>query len=99
MTAAERVARGAALLDEQRPGWAAEIDLTVLDLSHACRCILGQLYAPAFATWRGYGLGLGAMEIKTQDQAIALGFDTEDEEHAELDELWIAEIRRRLETT
>jgi hypothetical protein len=43
-TIAERVARGVAWLDEKRPGWADEIDLTELVLSSPCRCILGQLY-------------------------------------------------------
>jgi hypothetical protein len=42
-TVAERVARGAALLDEKVPGWAERIDLAELDLSSCWRCVLGQL--------------------------------------------------------
>jgi hypothetical protein len=43
-TITERVAAGAALLDERLPGWADKIDLTRLDLSSDCNCILGQHY-------------------------------------------------------
>jgi hypothetical protein len=42
-TIAERVARGAALLDEREPGWWQRIDLDRLDLGSPCRCVLGQL--------------------------------------------------------
>lgn len=42
-TIAERVAKGAALLDEREPGWWQRIDLDTLDLKAPCRCILGQL--------------------------------------------------------
>lgn len=38
------VARGAALLDERMPGWAARIDLDRLELDDTDRCILGQLF-------------------------------------------------------
>lgn len=41
--ARERVARGAALLDEKRPGWANAINTGELDMSVDCMCILGQL--------------------------------------------------------
>jgi hypothetical protein len=40
----ERVARGAALLDAKRPGWASRIDLVALDITSTSNCILGQLY-------------------------------------------------------
>jgi hypothetical protein len=43
-TISERVARGAAWLDEQRPGWVDEIDLHDLALASPCRCILGQIF-------------------------------------------------------
>ena len=43
-TIEERVARGAAWLDSELPGWVAEIDLNRLVLSSPCRCICGQLY-------------------------------------------------------
>lgn len=40
---AERVASGAALLDEKRPGWWREIDLATLDIGDTCNCVVGQL--------------------------------------------------------
>lgn len=39
----EGVERGAALLDEKRPGWRARVDLASLDLGSCSRCVLGQL--------------------------------------------------------
>lgn len=42
--AQEAAARGARFLDERRPGWEREIDLSVLDLQSCHDCIIGQLY-------------------------------------------------------
>lgn len=44
MTPAERVARGVALLDRVRPGWAQLVDLDRLDMQECAACVLGQLY-------------------------------------------------------
>lgn len=41
----ERVAQGAALLDEKLPGWHERIDVGRLDLGDTCDCILGQEFA------------------------------------------------------
>jgi hypothetical protein len=41
-TITERVAAGAAFLDEHDPEWWREIDLDALDLSETDRCVLGQ---------------------------------------------------------
>lgn len=46
--AAERVARGAKLLDEKAPGWHYLIQLDELKMSSCHTCILGQLFGPAF---------------------------------------------------
>lgn len=44
MTIAEdRVAAGAALLDEKLPGWHDQIDTETLEMGDECRCVLGQL--------------------------------------------------------
>lgn len=40
---AANVDRGAAWLDDARPGWYLEIDLGTFKLSDAFRCVLGQL--------------------------------------------------------
>ncbi len=72
-TIAERVARGAALLDEQLPGWADHIDLGELALESPCRCILGQL-------WQGkdpeepYEMALGELNLDYGEDDAA-GFD------------------------
>lgn len=42
-TIAERVAAGAAFLDQAEPGWRQHIDIDRLDLASPCRCVLGQL--------------------------------------------------------
>jgi hypothetical protein len=39
-----RVVTGAAFLDAELPGWAAGIDLGLLDMEHQNRCVLGQLF-------------------------------------------------------
>jgi hypothetical protein len=43
-TIAERVAAGAAFLDEHDPGWQERIDLDTLYIGSCERCILGQLH-------------------------------------------------------
>lgn len=42
-TAQERVSKGAAYLDQVRPGWAERIDTGTLTLHDPCGCIVGQL--------------------------------------------------------
>jgi hypothetical protein len=51
------VKRGAALLDEQRPGWWMVIDLDELRLNRTNECVLGQLFAEpvTMPRWRAYG--------------------------------------------
>lgn len=39
----ECATRGAELLDNRWPGWWQEVDLSRLDLSDSCNCVLGQL--------------------------------------------------------
>jgi hypothetical protein len=66
-TTADRVARGAALLDEYRPGWASEIHLHELSIESDSNCVLGQLYG-------NYGLGREQLRILTTTHSEALGF-------------------------
>jgi hypothetical protein len=68
-TIPERIARGAALLDEKLPGWVDQIDLDRLDLGSPCRCILGQ-------TWDG-GTIPGYSRFETHANALGLGDDEE----------------------
>jgi len=58
---AERVAKGAALLDEKGPtDWASEINLEALDIVSTSNCILGQLYG-------GYYTGQSNLEELDSD--------------------------------
>jgi len=50
----ERVARGAAWLDENRPGWRDAISLQELDMRSGCDCVLGQVYATDAIDGDGY---------------------------------------------
>lgn len=77
---AERVAAGAALLDERQPGWWQRINLDSLDLGSCVGCILGQLYARAGLVHRDktncpYFLGLRALELTEHDGDL-YGFDS-----------------------
>jgi hypothetical protein len=60
---AERAARGAALLDEKRPGWVAEVDLPGLELSSENVCVLGQVFG-------GFATGIELLDLAyVRDQA------------------------------
>lgn len=93
MSIEERVARGAAWLDETLPGWERRIDLAQLNLANACRCVLGQISGDYWsAPWprtemdnRHYGFVCGA---PPEDQTIS-------EAYSELDEAWISLIKER----
>jgi hypothetical protein len=52
-TITERVEKGAALLDEKRPGWWRDIDLLTLDIASRCGCVIGQLAGITKASDRG----------------------------------------------
>lgn len=63
-----RVARGAAHLDQVRPGWESRIDVGTLTLHDECGCILGQLCGNFFR-------GLKALEIDRYPDAEDYGFE------------------------
>jgi hypothetical protein len=64
----ERVAAGAAFLDEQWPGWWQRIALDQLVLSDCSRCVLGQLAGD-------YDEGLTGLGLDYED-AMIFGFTT-----------------------
>ena len=79
-TIAERVAKGAAFLDEREPGWDARIDLDTLDLGSSHCCVLGQLHG-------GFGAGLAATGLDDGDgRDIELGFFWTDAHRFSLDD-------------
>jgi hypothetical protein len=89
-TVAERVARGAALLDETVPGWDQRIDLDLLDVDCCERCILGQLFASQATAWpvsRGFGAGTVALGID-DTEIEELGFDDTSMTVAEVTAEW-----------
>lgn len=104
--ATTRVARGAAHLDQVRPGWFARIDVGTLTLSDPCGCIVGQLCGTGVA----FGSGLLALAV---EDCVEMGFErptislhdaaTEAiyrarhrEQYAFLQDAWIAAIADRV---
>jgi hypothetical protein len=85
-TIAERVTKGAALLDEREPGWWQRINLDTLDLWSPCKCVLGQLATHLGDDWEWhtivaqFGLrpwtdadhGFNADGVQTKEQYDAL---------------------------
>ena len=71
-----RVAAGAALLDQRRPGWHQQVDLGRLDLEDWRTDVLGQLYGT-------FGVGVhkltpGLSEAEVDAWTVAHGFDVDD---------------------
>jgi hypothetical protein len=90
----ERVERGAALLDEKRPGWWQFIDLDRLDIEDGCDCVAGQLDGTANYMRALRRIGLSGSEA----DAVSHGFESgDDEEYAGLTEAWRTLIARRRE--
>jgi len=73
------VARGMALLDEQRPGWLDRIDLATLAMHDPCHCIVGQEFGDGVSNDDGiYGDGLEALGVA--DDPDGYGFDAWDQD-------------------
>lgn len=84
----DRVARGADLLSEKRPGWYDLINLDTLDISSVADCVLGQTYGD-------YGSGLIKLGVRAKGGAH--GFLCEPTAHEEctcngLEAAWTARI-------
>lgn len=107
---AERVARGAAWLDERIPDWWREhsIDLDRFDMSEECRCVIGQLspernYERALAThWLDLSRPVARDLGFFADAAMMLDFEALDDddvmtEYDELQHAWTVVIRERRE--
>lgn len=99
----ERVARGAARLDEVKPDWRSSVNVSRLDMEDSYQCVLGQAF------W-SYGHGLVCLEIQAGEGSVGHGFilaSTEmvdlypealergiDEEQEILTALWVEEINK-----
>lgn len=99
-TPAEKVARGAAVLDGAMPssGWAWEVDPSTLEMSNPHRCVLAQLFGEYIT---GVNILLNeVVEIPQLGVHLDLlsewGFDApRQEDYFHLTEAWVAEITRR----
>ena len=74
-TIAERIERGAALLDEKRPGWWQQIDLATLNIREPCNCIGGQLGGGGLLA---FGATMTDLGLLGDDEVTACGFDAID---------------------
>lgn len=90
MTSAERVAAGAAWLDDHDPDWYDRIDLDTLALADCGLCVLGQAFGD-------YWVGLVDIDLNnwTADQFGFRASRNDPGEYAELDEHWAREITSR----
>ena len=96
----ERVERGAALLDEKRPGWVDVIDLDDLNLGDGCTCIGGQLCGSKTGTEEDYVIFVRDLGLDRAGEA-ACGFDDpgdDDDDYAALTAAWRDLIIRRRES-
>jgi len=100
-----RVARGAAHLDQVRPGWFNEIDTGTLTLSRGCRCVVGQLNRGVFNV-AAVGLPYFRLNADGTHDVITHGFaldiftteldgGTREACYAPLQDAWIAAIADR----
>jgi hypothetical protein len=94
-TIAERVARGAALLDEKQPGWWQRIYPDIIDIDSCERCVLGQVYEAEDGNDYGYSTGLTALGIDLGGPEHDHGFDCDWDEQEDLTAAWRELIESR----
>lgn len=103
---AERVERGAALLDEKVQGWSARVDADRLDLRSCRDCVVGQVFADLVYDDDGYDVvaydeGIYQLGITRRGAGeTAHGFSLphwsdDDDDYAALTALWRSEIEAR----
>lgn len=88
----ERVAAGAAWLDEHKAGWERGISLERLDLMDPCLCVLGQVY-------QNYWIAVTRFFEDDTTSAARFGFDAfrgeDDSAFEDLDATWRRTIEAR----
>ena len=72
-----RVARGAALLDAERPGWADQIGADTLAMESCDQCVLGQLYGNY---WQGCRIVWKVLPSDRRYSSSEFGFTLYDSE-------------------
>lgn len=90
MSHKERVANGAALLDEHHPGWYDSINLDILDVSCCDRCICGQLAFKGF-----FAEAWGVMENAPGEETGIIGDSPQDYDKLTVE--WTRVIRQKRE--
>jgi hypothetical protein len=97
-TIAERVARGAALLDEKRPEWAAKVVPGRLRMGSFCDCVLGQVYGDYVDGIRQI-MNDEFSSDESRERRISHGFTLRSADRTrswnELRAAWLAEIESR----
>lgn len=99
--ARSRALRGAAWLDQVRPGWDEYVDLTELDLADSEYCVLGQVFEDdAIYADSSTGWDWATREFRDEigDTGERFGFDSGNSKwvsYAELDQAWIELIETR----
>jgi hypothetical protein len=96
---AARVAKGAALLDEKRPGWERLIDLEILDVENGHCCVTAQFSGMVYgdSSWR-HGMEQLGLNMRSYTEH---GFRTDDDrvlDYPTLNTLWKDLISKRLAT-
>lgn len=85
-TIAERIERGAALLDEHAPDWPSRVNPARLCIASGCECMVGQVFG-------NYWDGMGAMG--QPGSGSAFGFIAGEGEMDEIEAGWRDLIARR----
>lgn len=98
MSIDERVAKGAAWLDERCSDWINRIDLEILDISRPALCVLGQSFGLNPSNWHIF---MNMHDMGQYDECC-LGFESrhalsgdEAVEYEYLNEAWIEYIENR----
>lgn len=75
-TIAQRVAKGAALLDEKIPGWPRMVEVAILDIDDPCKCVLGQVRRAQIGDdyYSAYGAMVSALHL-IEEEVYGFGFD------------------------
>src|SRR4051812_8967527 len=84
----DRVANGAALLDEKLPGWERQADFSDVDIASFHKCVLGKLFGH-------FDYGLAQTRLRAF-QAFDYGFNTTYAEVSAINAEWKRVINERL---
>lgn len=91
----ERVARGAALMDQHKPGWEDRIRIPNLEMYSGASCILGQCYG-AYSAGAEILFPNDFPEITQEQEAVNHGFQSDSKVgYNALHEEWVMQIMAR----